>query len=258
MLESGPVLYEKRERVAYITLNRPEAMNALSPTVLELLVQAVERMRDDADVLAGVVTGVGGRAFSAGADLKVLASSDAQGKHRRPGFTNIIELEMWKPMIAAIDGYCLAGGLELALQCDIRVATASSSFGLPEPRRSLLAGYGLHNLSRMIPMGEALYLQLTGERIDAERAHRIGLIQQVVSDRAALDGAVQRLIDSLLECAPLALQAIKQIVYRGRNVPVEYSERMAEPFARLVGLSEDAKEGPKAFAEKRKPVWKGR
>jgi enoyl-CoA hydratase/carnithine racemase len=161
-------------------------------------------------------------------------------------------------MIAAIDGYCVAGGLELALQCDIRLATARSQFGLPEPRWSLIAGYGLHNLSRMIPLGEALYLQLTGNRIDAERAYRIGLIQEIVPDRAALNAAVDQVLASIRLCAPLALQAIKQVVYRGRNLPVEYSERLAEPLQQLVNQSEDAKEGPRAFAEKRLPNWKGR
>jgi enoyl-CoA hydratase/carnithine racemase len=257
-MDTSHVLYETRERVAYITLNRPDAMNALSQEMFRALGAAFERIRDDDDILAGVITGAGGRAFSAGADLKEMSAGDAAGRTRRLGFNNFTTLGNWKPMIAAIDGYCVAAGLETAMQCDIRVATAKSTFGLPEPRWSLLAGYGLHFLSRMVPMGEALYMQLTGDRIDAERALRIGLIQEVVPDREALDAAVGRLTDSIKMCAPLALQAIKQVVYRGRYVPPEYAEQMSAPLALLVNASEDAKEGPRAFAEKQKPAWKGR
>ncbi|MBI4497348.1 MAG: enoyl-CoA hydratase/isomerase family protein, partial [Chloroflexi bacterium] len=156
------VLYEKRDRKAYITLNRPEAMNALNTAVRQGLRAAMEDLRDDDDILLGIVTGGGGRAFSAGMDLKERTQLDQAGglqQREAPRDGRFTELGVWKPLIAAIDGYCLAGGLELALECDIRIATQQSRFGLPEPRRSLLAGYGLHNLSRMIPLGHALYIQ---------------------------------------------------------------------------------------------------
>lgn len=161
-----------------------------------------------------------------------------------------------KPVIAAIDGYCLAGGLELALRCDIRIATEKSTFGLPEPRRSLLAGYGLHNLSRMIPLGEALHIQLTGAPITSERAYNTGLIQRRVADRAALLREADAVADEICLCAPLAVKAIKQIVKTGRNMPVEYSVKMAEQMHDLINKTEDRLEGPRAFAEKRKPNWK--
>ena len=131
------------------------------------------------------------------------------------------DFECWKPMIAAINGYCLAGGLEMALACDIRIATEPSRFGLPEPRRSLLAGYGLHNLSRMIPLGEALHMQLTGTHITAERAYQIGLVQRLVPDREALLAEADAVADEIVLCAPLAVQAIKKVVKTGRSLPPE-------------------------------------
>ncbi len=255
------VLYEKRDRKAYITLNRPEAMNALNTAVSRGLRQAMEDLRDDDDILVGILTGAGGRAFSAGMDLKERTQRDQAGDQPAqlpPADNRWTELGVWKPIIAAIDGYCLAGGMELSLQCDIRIATEHSSFGLPEPRRSLLAGYGLHNLSRMIPLGNALYIQLTGNHITADTAARWGIVQEIVPDREALMERVDQVADDIMECAPLAVQAIKQIVMQGRNLPVEYSMKLARPINDMIGKTEDRLEGPKAFAEKRKPVWKMR
>ena len=258
---SAVVLYEKRDRKAYITLNRPEAMNALNSAVRQGLQEAILDLRDDDHILVGIVTGAGGRAFSAGMDLKQRAQSDQAASPSRevPTADNRwTELGVWKPIIAAIDGYCLAGGLELSLQCDIRLATKQSQFGLPEPRRSLLAGYGLHNLSRMIPLGHALYIQLTGSHITAETAEKWGIIQEIVPDRAALMERVEQIADDIMQCAPLAVQAIKQIVMQGRNLPVEYSMKLAQPISQKITKTEDRLEGPRAFAEKRKPVWKMR
>ena len=255
------VLYEKRDRKAYITLNRPEVMNALNTAVREGLRGALSELRDDDDVLVGIVTGAGGRAFSAGMDLKERTQLDKAGGPPSEFSTwdgRWTEFGVWKPIIAAIDGYCLAGGLELSLQCDIRIATEQSRFGLPEPRRSLLAGYGLHNLSRMIPLGHALYIQLTGNHIDADTAARWGIIQELVPDRQALMERVEQLADDVMQCAPLAVQAIKRIVMQGRNLPVEYSIKLARPINEIINKTEDRLEGPKAFAEKRKPVWKMR
>ena len=260
MAVSTPTIkYEKRNKIAYITLNRPEVLNALSRELSAGLREALAEFRDDDDVLVAIMTGEGGRAFSAGMDLKERASLDAKGERRSPargiGGT-FIDQQVFKPIIAAIDGYCVAGGLELSLQCDMRIATAKSEFGLPEPRWSLTAGYGLHNLSRMIPLGEALSMQLRGHRIDAERAYQIGLIQEVVPDRDALFETADRYAEEVKLCAPLAVQAIKQIVYHGRNLPVEYSQKLAVPINARIGETADAIEGPKAFSEKRDPVWK--
>ena len=255
----NPVLrYEKRDRMAWLTLNRPEAMNALSIELIKAIDAAVDEAEADSDILVLIVIGEGGRAFSAGADLKQMSALDAKGEASK--FMASVRSDKLascsKPVIAAIDGYCLAGGLELSLRCDIRIATAKSTFGLPEPRRSLLAGYGLHNLSRMVPLGEALYMQLTGSSIDSQRAYEIGLIQKRVPDRAALLLEVEAVAEAITLGAPLAVQAIKKIVKTGRNLPVEYSEKLGQPIEKWIYGTEDRIEGPKAFAEKRKPNWK--
>lgn len=252
------ILYEKKDQVAYITLNRPEVLNALNQELRDGLREALLDFNADSDMLVGILTGAGGRAFSAGMDLKDRAQRDAAGE-QRPGLRQtFIDMGLFKPIIAAIDGFCVAGGLELSLQCDIRIATEKSEFGLPEPRWSLTAGYGLHNLSRMIPLGEALYMQLTGRRITSTRAYQIGLIQEVVPDREALFATAERIAGEIKLCAPLAVRAIKQIVYHGRNLPVEYSQKLGDPLSAQVHATEDAVEGPRAFAQKRQPVWKSR
>ena len=263
MVVSTPtVLYEKRDRVAYITLNRPDALNALNREIRVGIREAMDDFRDDDDMLVAVLTGAGGKAFSAGMDLKERARQNEEGEQRAApaggGGGSFLEWGVIKPIIAAIDGFCVAGGLELTLQCDIRIATAKSEFGLPEPRWSLTAGYGLHNLSRMVPLGEALYMQLTGRRISSQRAYEIGLIQEVVETRDELFTLADRIAGEVKQCAPLAVQAIKQIVYQGRNLPVEYSQKLAAPLNVQVQATEDAKEGPKAFSEKRAPAWKMR
>lgn len=247
--------YEKRDRKAYLTLNRPDQMNALNTPLRMALNEAIEEGERDDDVLVFIITGEGGRAFCAGADLKEMTQRDQQGQFGM-AVTKDDVADCGKPVIAAIDGFCLAGGLELALRCDIRIATEKSTFGLPEPRRSLLAGYGLHNLSRMIPLGEALHIQLTGTPISSQRAYDIGLIQRRVADRAALMKEADAVADDICLCAPLAVKAIKTIVKTGRNMPVEYSVKMTEPITKLINATQDRLEGPKAFAEKRKPNWK--
>jgi enoyl-CoA hydratase/carnithine racemase len=263
-----PVRYETRGRVAYLTIDRPQAMNALNREVMGRLADAVHEFENDDDLLVAILTGEGGRAFSAGADLKEVAQRGAdagrdgnrRGMVPRQGSLGAYDAleNCWKPVIAAVDGYCLAGGFELALMCDIRVATRASTFGLPEPRRSLLAGPGLNNLSRMIPLGEALRMQLTGSSIGAERAYQIGLVQELADDRDALFACADRIAGEVLECAPLAVQAIKQVVKVGRNLPVEYSWRYSYPFQERISQTEDFLEGPRAFAQKRPPQWRMR
>ena len=247
--------YEKRDRKAYLTLNRPAVMNAINAELAQAFAAAVKEAQADDEVLVLIVTGEGGKAFSAGADLKEMS-------RRHPAeVTNAwqeADANCAKPIIAAIDGYCVAGGFELALRCDIRVATRQSSFALPEPRRSLLGGYGLHHLSRMIPLGEALLIQLTGASMTAERAHEIGLVQKLVADRAALVEEVDAIAADIMRCAPLAVQAIKRIVKIGRNVAPEYSLKLAEPLRKFIDGTEDRLEGPQAFIEKRAPNWKMR
>lgn len=248
------LLYEKRGRVAHITINRPESMNALNRATQAAIADAWEEMGRDPDILVGIITGAGGRSFSAGMDLKERAD-DTDAGNTGPMRT-VWNVELWKPVIAAIDGFCVAGGLEISLYCDFRIATEKSQFGLPEPRWSLLAGYGLHNLSRMTTLGNALYMQLTGNRVSAEDALRMGLIQEVLPDRDALMERAEKLADDIQLCAPLAVQAIKRIVMTGKNMPIEYAQKLSADTNKLIQQTEDSVEGPKAFAEKRPPVWK--
>jgi enoyl-CoA hydratase/carnithine racemase len=259
------VLYDVGDRRCVITLNRPEAMNAINRQVEAELDAAIEAFSADDRLRVAIIVGAGGRAFSAGADLKEMAERAASGEHEGGGAFPVPAPNSRrdirtcpKPVIAAIDGHCVAAGLELALACDIRVATRQSSFGLPEPRRGLIAGSGLHHLSRTIPLGEALRLQLTGARIEAERAHQIGLVQELTADRSEMMGRAHALADDVVACAPLAVEAIKHIVTVGRNLPIEYSWALAQPFQERLAASDDAREGPRAFAEKRAPRWQRR
>jgi enoyl-CoA hydratase/carnithine racemase len=251
---SDTVLYEVRGNVAWLTLNRPKQLNAQNDAMTNRLVELFAEVSRDDKVLAAVITGAGDRAFSSGADLKEVSTGgfdvmDRVGSDFYPYVS--------KPLIAAIQGYCLAGGFELALRCDIRIATPDAQFGLPEPRWSLLAGYGLHNLSRMVPLGEALYIQLTGERISAQRAYEIGVVQKIVP-REQLLAEAGRIADVIAQNAPLAVQGIKKVVMSAKDMPVEYSWKFAHQIEQRVYRSEDFREGPKAFAEKRKPQWKGK
>jgi enoyl-CoA hydratase/carnithine racemase len=253
-------------------------MNALSRELMRRLAEAFREADADENVFVVVLSGAGGRAFSAGADLKEMATrmeaeqGSANG-HTAPkqvisarpqvaregamvGYDEINNCS--KPVIAAIDGYCMAGGMEVALYCDIRLATRQSTFAMPEPKRHLLSGPAFVHLSRMIPLGEALRIELVGDPIDAERAYQIGLVQGLYDDRAALEAAADAMADKILENSPLAVQFLKRIVKDGRDMTVAQHWKFAEMFAFTLGRTEDALEGPKAFAEKRQPKWKMR
>jgi enoyl-CoA hydratase/carnithine racemase len=249
--------------VAFITLNRPERLNALNRELTRELERAVREVEGDPAVRVLVLGGEGGRAFCAGADLHEIASiasvQPANGGFtvpepgQMPGFDQIAACT--KPVVAAIDGWCVAGGFELALLCDMRLATRSSNFGLPEPRRGMLAGPGLHELSRIVPLGEALKLQLTGGTISAERAYDIGLVQELAEDRLELVRKVNDLVSAILSCSEKAVSAIKHIVRAGRDMSVADAWKMARPFQEAMARSEDAFEGPRAFADKTAPEW---
>lgn len=256
---STTIKYEKRDGVAWITLNRPEVLNALNVEARTAMSEAFLDATDDDEVRVIILTAEGGRAFSAGMDLKERAQLDAGGPKSRtspPGAE--VPYNCPKPVIAAIDGYCLALGLELALACDIRIATEQSLLGLPEPRRSLLPYYGLHTMPRHIPTGEAMLILLTGANMTAKRAYDIGLIQALLPDRDSLLAEAARIAAEINLCAPLTVQAIKRIVKVGSNLPMEYSQKLAEPIQEFIDKTEDRLEGPRAFAEKRAPVWKMR
>jgi enoyl-CoA hydratase/carnithine racemase len=250
------VHYETDGPIAVMTIDRPERLNALDQAAYARLWDLMHRFDEDHGLRVAILTGTGGRAFSVGSDMH--QSSWHPAADVPLTVTEASEPPpVRKPVIAAIDGYCVGGGLEWALRCDIRIATPRSTFGLPEPRSGSLAGFGLHMLSRLIPPGEALYMQLTGARLDAERCYRCCLIQEVVEPDQLL-GRARAIAEMILACSPLAVEAIKQTVAFGLRRGVEDSYRFVAPLARAIGASADAREGPRAFVEKRPPSWLGR
>jgi enoyl-CoA hydratase/carnithine racemase len=273
------IRYAVEGPLALVTIDRPEVLNALTPDGYAALHAALDRFDADDGRRVAIVTGAGGRAFSVGSDLRVSAaraagapgpdgSGDGDGGHDghdgdgHRGVPMIVSEgapppRRRKPVIAAIDGYCVGGGLEWALQADIRVATPRSSFGLPEPRTGSVAGFGLHVLCRLIPPTEALYLQLTGTRIDAERAHRCCLVQELVEPERLLDRC-RELAGEIIRCSPAAVAAIKATVDRQIRRDLDDSYAAARPALDALAAGADAREGPRAFVEKRDPRWTGR
>ena len=258
--------YEKRGRIAYVRLNRPEVMNALHVEAHLELAEIWEDFRDDPEVWVAILTGAGERAFSAGNDLKVTAERTANGSENRahppdsrPPFGRITrDFDCPKPIIAAVNGVAVGGGLELALACDIIVAADHARFGLPEPRVGLFAGAGgIHRLARQVPFKIAMGLLLTGRLFGAEEAHRIGLVNEVVP-LADLMATAERWAGEILECSPLSVQLTKESALDGLQHSVD--EALARDHQRVERLlaSADFVEGPKAFSEKRRPQWTGR
>jgi enoyl-CoA hydratase/carnithine racemase len=251
------VLYEVRDGIAWITLNRPEALNALNLAVREGLDQAWADVAANPAARVAVISGAGGRAFSAGADLKERAVSD-QGPADVRWAHGARGRALRKPIIAAIDGYCLGGGFELALSCDIRIATPASQFGLPEIRRGFFpGGGGPMRLARMVPLTNAMEMLLTGDPIDAPTAQRLGIISRVVP-AVELQAAAEDLAGRIIRNAPLAVEAVKELALRALDMPWEPVSRFSDLYRALIGTTEDAKEGPRAFVEKRDPVYRGR
>ena len=249
------VLVEVADGVAVITINRPEARNAVNEAVARAVAAAIDELDPRSDVSAFVLTGAGGT-FSAGMDLKGFARGENSTAGGR-GFGGITERPPAKPAVAAVEGYALAGGFELALACDIIVASENATFGLPEVRRGLVAGAGgLLRLPRRIPYHLAMEIALTGDRFPASRLHAAGLISRLVTPGQALANA-RPLAVQIGRNAPLALAASKRIVVESADWPqAEAFQRQAE-IAGPVFFSADAIEGAVAFAEKRPPVWRG-
>ncbi len=255
------ITYEKKGRLAYITINRPERLNALHPPASAEMREVFEDFRDDPEVWIAILTGKGDRAFSAGNDLRYTAEQD-QDRDRperaasRVPFGGITaEFDCWKPLIAAVNGYALGGGFELALACDIVIAADHAEVGLPEPRVGLYAGAGgVHRLPRHIPLKIAMGMMLTATRIKAEDAHRLGLVNEVVP-LAELMPAAERWASEILECAPLSVRASKQMALQGLDSPLDIAFARSYSQQRLQVASADRVEGPRAFSEKRKPNW---
>jgi E-phenylitaconyl-CoA hydratase len=254
------VLYERDGHVATITYNRPEVLNAINGTLRQDLNAAWERFRDDEGAWVAIATGAG-RAFCVGADLRDGAASAGSwpGSFWEIPTINSFEsgLEVWKPTIAAVNGYCLGYGLTLVSACDFVIAADDAQFGMPEVRLGVPTIVGAIRLPQRIGMQPALELLLTGERIDAARAAEIGLASRVVP-RGDLLTAARELADRLCAGAPLAVRAVKEMAYRGQHLPWTDAVRMGETMRRVVGATDDAVEGRAAIAEKREPRWRGR
>lgn len=252
--------YEKKGRIAYVTINRPERLNALHPPANAELFDAFTSFNDDPDVWVAILTGTGERAFSAGNDLRYTAehAGDTQRSSVRAPFGGITsDFTCWKPIIAAVNGYALGGGLELAMACDIIIAADHAELGLPEPRVGLVAGAGgVHRLPRHIPLKMAMGMMLTARRIKAEEAYRLGLVNEVVSLEDLMPTA-ERWANEILEVAPLSARASKQMALSGLDWPYEiaFSRSYSENVKRAAAA--DTIEGPLAFSEKRQPNWTG-
>ena len=251
------VEYEKDGRVAVITLNRPEARNAVSGELAQALEEAVDRFENDDDLWVGVLAG-NGPVFCAGADLKAVASGNANLGTARGGFGGFVTLERTKPIIAAVEGPAVAGGCELVLACDMVVASDTASFGLPEVKRSLVAmAGGTTRLPKRLPPNIAMEMALTGDTIDATRAYQHGLVNILCEPGEAIATA-KELAERINANAPLAVRATRKAILDGALVPDKDGIRLAIELFGPVATSEDAKEGPLAFVEKRPPEWKAR
>lgn len=260
------VLYEKRGRVVYVTLNRPAVLNALNLRTHEELVRVWDDFERDDEVWVAVLTGAGDRSFSVGQDLKELvaiteagAAATSFGSRGRAGWPRLTErFELTKPVIARVNGYALGGGFELALACDIVIAAEHAQFALPEAKLGLMAGAGgLFRLTRQLPFKSAMGYLMTGRRMTAARAYELGLVNEVVAAEQ-LDRAVDGWLQDVLRCAPLSVRAIKQVAQRSASLSLEQAFIERYPAEQHRMQSEDTREGPRAFVEKRDPVWRGK
>ena len=253
------ISYRKKGRIAYVTIERPDRLNALHPPANAELLDAFSDFRDDPDVWIAIITGSGDRAFSAGNDLKFTAEHGRRDMAAvRAPFGGITSnFTCWKPIIAAVNGFALGGGFELALACDIIIAADHAEVGLPEPRVGLVAGAGgVHRLPRHIPLKIAMGMMLTARRIPIKEAYRLGLVNEVVP-LADLMPTAEKWAADILEVAPLSARASKQMATSGLDWPLEIAMSRTYTEYQAAAASEDFVEGPRAFAEKRKPNWKG-
>jgi enoyl-CoA hydratase len=252
------VEYRQEGRVAVLTINRPEARNAVNGDVARSMEEGLDRLEEDEGTWIGIVAGEG-PVFSAGADLKAIASGRAADlQTKRGGFGGITARERTKPLIAAVDGPALAGGCEIVLSCDLVVASTNARFGIPEVKRSLVAAAGgLFRLPRAVPRNVAMELALTGDPIDAERAHAFGLVNELVEPGTALEAAMA-LAERINANAPIAVRQSRRVLVEGMLADDDTAWKVTVDAMAKAMSTEDFAEGPRAFIEKRAPQWKGR
>jgi enoyl-CoA hydratase len=252
---SDEVLTEERDGVLIVSLNRPQARNAVNEALATAVAEAMDRLDEDPALRVGVITGTGGT-FCAGMDLKAFVRGEKPIIPGR-GFAGLVERPPAKPLIAAVEGYALAGGFEIVLACDLVVAAEGASFGIPEAKRSLVAaGGGLLRLPRRIPYHQAMELALLGNHVPAPRMRDLGLVNRLVPNGQALDAALQ-LAAEIAANGPLSLIASKRIIVESQDWTQDEAWARQDEIARPVSSSADAREGATAFAEKRAPVWQG-
>src|SRR3984957_3756769 len=253
------VLRERRGNVEILTINRPEARNAINGAVSRAMSAIMDELGEDADCWVVVITGSGDKAFSAGMDLKAFARGEgAEITAASGGFAGLATREFAKPIIAAVNGSCLAGGFEIMLSCDLVVAADHATFGIPEAKRGLIAGAGgLIRMPKRLPMAIALELAMTGDAISAARAFELGLVNRVVPAGVVLEEAVA-LADRIAANAPLAVRYSKSVMKQAADVSEAEGCKLNAEAVGVVFSSADAMEGPVAFAEKRPPNWQGK
>jgi enoyl-CoA hydratase/carnithine racemase len=254
------VLYQKQGNIVIITLNRPKSLNSINRQLRRELAEAITRLDQEPDSFVGIITGAG-RAFCAGRDLKERATDNAQGVQARARDSMHPDSpymwpQTWKPLIAAINGYALAGGWSIAQMCDLRIAAEDAKLGITETKWSLLPPFGTV-LSRMVPLSAVLELVMTAQPITARRAYDIGFVNKVVPADQLMPEAMT-IAGHIVENAPLAVQYFKELAYRGLNMSIPDISSLTYHMYDQLLTTEDSKEGPRAFAEKRKPNWQGR
>ena len=249
------VLYEIKEGIAYITMNRPEKLNAIDPPMRQLLWDAFQDVKNNPEVRCAIVTGAG-RAFSTGHDLVAMAAGGANEGHST-GDLYVVQSTIWKPIIAAINGICLAQGCGIALGSDIRIASSKAEFGWPQAKRGISSVSGPALLSQVVPRNIAFEFLFTGDFVNAEKALQLMLVNYVVEPEEVMPRA-EEIARKITANAPLSIAAIKEAAIKGSEMGLEERVAFAQQKRNEVLESEDAKEGVLAFAEKRAPVWKGR
>jgi enoyl-CoA hydratase/carnithine racemase len=253
MSDKTYITMERRDRVGYVTLNRPDKLNAMPRKMYQEISAGLQEYDADDDIWVIVVRGAGDRAFSAGADLELLHGSLTTGPFEWKPFKADrfdMGLQVSKPVIAAVHGFCLAGGMELAMSCDIRIAADNAMFAAPEVKWSVLHGFGALVMPRSAPLGAVMELLMTGRRFDAQEAYRLGIVNRVVPV-ADLQKTVDDLADEICRNGPLAVRMTKEIVLRGRELPLNDGLRIYRELNKLIHLTEDSTEGAKAWAERR-------